>query len=84
MDVVSNLVCAGIFAWTVPAVAGYINFMAVEKTAYMNIPFNLVFSIYLPFMASVIVRCLWSAWQAIQGTHPRYELGQAAESHDYD
>jgi TRAP-type C4-dicarboxylate transport system permease small subunit len=84
MDVVANLVCAGIFIASFPAVLGYVTFMDVEKTAYMQLPFSWVFSIYIPFMLSVIIRCLLSAWQAVRGTHPKYVSGQAAESHEYD
>ncbi len=84
MDVVANLICAGIFAATLPAVWGYVTFMGIEKTAYMQLPFSWVFSIYIPFMLSVIVRCLLNTWHAIRGTHPKYVTGQAAESHEYD
>jgi C4-dicarboxylate transporter, DctQ subunit len=84
MDVIAHLTCAGVFLATFPAVLGYVKFMSIEKTAYMQLPYNWVFSIYLPFMLSVIVRSLVNVWQAVRGTHPRYNIGQAAESHDYD
>lgn len=84
MDVIAHLTCIGVFAATVPAVWGYVQFMDIEKTAYMRIPYSYVFCIYLPFMLSVIVRSMITVWQAIRGKHPRYTAGQSAESHDYD
>lgn len=84
MDFIANIICAGIFAATFPAVLGYIKFMNVEKTAYLQLPYGWVFAIYLPFMLSVIVRNLLTAWRAVKGTHPKYRLGEAAESHEYD
>jgi len=84
MDVVAGLTCAGIFLWSLPNVWGYVTFMKIEKTAYMRIPFNYVFSIYIPFAIAISIRCLINVWQAIRGTHPKYEAGEASESHDYD
>ena len=84
MDAFTGLVCAGLFAWTLPHVWDYVTFMAIERTAYIQARFDLVFSIYIPFAISVIVRCLISVWQAVRGTHPRYVVGRSAEGHDYD
>ncbi|MAS03417.1 MAG: C4-dicarboxylate ABC transporter permease [Ahrensia sp.] len=84
MDAVTGLVCAGIFLWSLPNVWEYVTFMKIEKTAYMRIPFNYVFSIYIPFAIAVAIRCLINVWQAIRGTHPKYATGSGAEGHDYD
>ncbi len=54
LDIITGTICAGIFIWSIPAVWGYVQFMAIEKTAYMKIPFDWVFAIYMPFMISVI------------------------------
>lgn len=83
MDVLTGLVCAGIFAWSLPKVWDYVTFMAIEKTAFMHIPFDLVFSIYIAFAVSVIIRSLATVWQAVGGTHSRYAR-PLPESHDYD
>jgi hypothetical protein len=44
--------------------------MKVEKTAYLNIRFDLLFSIYLIFVVAVIARYLWLTWQAVFGRAP--------------
>ena len=69
MDVITGLTCAGILAWSLPKAYEYVTFMKVERTAYMRIPFDLVFSIYLPFAAAVIVRSLMNVWGAIAGRY---------------
>lgn len=69
MDVVTGLTCAGILAWSLPKAYEYITFMEIERTAYMRIPFDLVFSIYIPFVIAVIVRLLWTVWGAITGRY---------------
>lgn len=80
-DIFSGLTGAAIFIWTMPAAVDYITFMAREKTAYMRWPFDIVFSVYILFALSVIVRCLLTAWRGISG---RAIATAAPESHDYD
>ena len=49
----------------------YVTFMKVEKTAYLKIRFDWLFSIYLVFVVAVIARYLWLTWQALFGTAPQ-------------
>ena len=83
MDVFTGLTCAAIFLWSLPKVWGYVTFMELERTAFMRIPFDLVFAIYIPFAVSVAVRSLINVWQAVGGTHQKYQPVRP-ESHDYD
>jgi C4-dicarboxylate transporter, DctQ subunit len=66
-DFTSHLVCAVIVAWSIPKSWGYVSFMAIEKTAYMLIPFHIVFAVYIPFAISVVVRSGVAVWRAIKG-----------------
>ena len=52
---------------SLPAVIDYIGFMKVEKTAYLKIRFDWLYSIYVVFAVAMIVRYLWLGWQAICG-----------------
>jgi TRAP-type C4-dicarboxylate transport system permease small subunit len=54
-----------------PAVFDYVTFMKVESTAYLKVRFDWLFSIYLVFVAAVIVRYLWLSWQAAFGRAPQ-------------
>lgn len=84
LDVITGTICAAIFIWTLPKVWGYIDFMAIEKTSYMKIPFDYVFAIYIPFAISVIIRCGMSVWRGITGSGPAFHTPDSAGTHDYD
>ena len=58
------------FALSLPAVVDYILFMKVEKTAYLKIRFDWLYSIYAVFVVAMIVRYLWLGMQAIRGKAP--------------
>lgn len=83
-DIFAGLVCAAIFIITLPAAWDYISFMARERTAYLRWPFSLVFSVYLGFAISVIVRSLILAWHGITGSGPHAVTADHPETHDYD
>ncbi|MDQ0315874.1 TRAP transporter small permease [Amorphus orientalis] len=84
LDVATGLICAGIFAWTLPHVYEYVTFMSIEKTAYLDIPFDYVFAIYVPFAVAVIVRCLMTVWRGLSGIGPAFNTPTSADTHDYD
>lgn len=85
LDILTGLACAGIFLWTLPAVWDYVTFMKIEKTAYMKLRFDWVFSIYIPFAIAVVIRSLMQAWRGITGRTLGPETPQStAETHDYD
>ena len=68
------LVCAAslifLYGISFPAVVDYVTFMKVEKSAYMKIRFDWLFSIYIIFVVAVIARYLWLSWQAAFGRAP--------------
>jgi hypothetical protein len=49
--------------------------MQVEKSAYLGIRFDYLFSIYIVFAVASIVRHLWMIWRSIRG-----ETSGAAEA----
>jgi TRAP-type C4-dicarboxylate transport system permease small subunit len=59
-----------IYGASFPAVVDYVTFMKVERTAYLKLPFNWVYSIYIAFAAAAIIRYLWLGWRAIRGQAP--------------
>ena len=54
-----------------PAVFDYVTFMKVERTAYLKIRFDWLFSIYIIFVVAAIIRYLWLSWQALFGKAPK-------------
>jgi TRAP-type C4-dicarboxylate transport system permease small subunit len=67
MILASSLTLVVLFAISLPAVIDYILFMKVERTAYLKIRFDYLYSIYGIFAVAMIVRQLFLAWQAVWG-----------------
>jgi len=59
-----------LFGISLPAVIDYVLFMKVEKTAYLKIRFDWLYSIYAIFAVATIVRQFWLGCQAIWGKDP--------------
>ncbi len=68
------LVCAAalvfLYGISFPAVLDYVTFMKVQKTAYMHIRFDWLYSIYAIFVVAIIVRYIWLSWQVLRGSAP--------------
>ncbi|MBJ7578126.1 TRAP transporter small permease subunit [Devosia sp. MC532] len=67
MVLITSLTLVVLFTFSLPAVIDYILFMKVEKTAYLKIRFDYLYSIYGIFAVAMIVRQLYVAWQAAFG-----------------
>lgn len=63
----SSLTLVVLFALSLPAVVDYIAFMKVERTAYLEIRFDYLYSIYGIFAVVMIIRHIHLAWQAAWG-----------------
>ncbi|MDQ2703623.1 MAG: TRAP transporter small permease subunit [Pseudomonadota bacterium] len=59
-----------LYGFSFPAVFDYVTFMKVEKSAYLKIRFDWLFSIYLVFVVAIIVRYLWLSWRVLRGGAP--------------
>ncbi len=67
MVLASSLTLVALFALSLPAVIDYILFMKVERTAYLKIRFDYLYSIYGIFAVAMIVRQLYLAFHAVWG-----------------
>ena len=67
MVVVCAVTLVVLFSISLPAVIDYLLFMKVERTAYLKIRFDWLYSIYGLFAVAMIVRQLWLGYQAIWG-----------------
>lgn len=59
-----------LFAMSLPATWSYVSFMKVEKSSYLDIRMDFLYSIYLLFAVAVIVRSLAALVRAVRGTPP--------------
>ena len=67
IGIVGALALVVLYIASLPATWNYVTFMKVEKTAYLKIRFDWLFSIYVVFAAAIIVRYLWILWHLLRG-----------------
>lgn len=78
---VTSIVLVVLFAVSLPATFGYVLFMKREKSAYLGMRFDYLYSIYVLFAVALIVRharLAWRAWRGADDTSS--ELTDAGES----
>jgi TRAP-type C4-dicarboxylate transport system permease small subunit len=49
---------AALFLWALPGVADYLRFMQRERTPVLDLPFGIVYSVFLAAVVMVVLRCL--------------------------
>jgi len=70
MALVAGVAIIVLYAISLPASWSYVSFMKVEKSSYLKIPMNWLFSIYILFVVAVIVRYLWLLGDLLRGKAP--------------
>lgn len=64
-DAITAAVVVVVFGVSLPAVYDYVTFMRVERSAYLGIRLDLLFSVYLVFAVATIVRHGWIVWRSL-------------------
>jgi C4-dicarboxylate transporter, DctQ subunit len=70
MMVMTAVALVALYTISLPAVIDYVTFMKVQETSYLDIRFDLLFSIYVVFAVAAIIRYLWLGWRALRGVDP--------------
>jgi len=70
MAIVFSVSVVVAYGAALPATYAYVSFMKVEKSSYLKIPLNWLYSIYVVFCVAMIVRYLWLLWQLVRGRDP--------------
>jgi TRAP-type C4-dicarboxylate transport system permease small subunit len=70
MFIIFALVLIGLFLLSLPAVWDYVTFMRVQRTAYLRIRYDWLFSIYVVFAVAIVIRYVWLTVQALRGHDP--------------
>jgi C4-dicarboxylate transporter, DctQ subunit len=60
-----------LYGWSLPATWDYVSFMKVERTSYLKIRVDHLYSIYVVFVLAVIARQAWVLWRLFQGADAR-------------
>lgn len=72
--IVFSLIVIALFVLSLPAVWDYVTFMRVQRTAYLQIRYDWLFSIYVVFAVAMILRYGWLSGRAAMG-HDDYAAG---------
>jgi C4-dicarboxylate transporter, DctQ subunit len=70
MGIIAGLAIVILYGASLPATYAYVAFMKVEKTSYLGIRMDWLFSIYLLFAVAVVVRYVWILSYLLRGQEP--------------
>jgi C4-dicarboxylate transporter DctQ subunit len=70
MAIVCALALLALYGASLKATISYIAFMKVEKSSYLKIRMDWLFSIYGVFVVAILARYLWLLWNLIRGKDP--------------
>jgi len=70
MAIVSALALVVLYGASFKASFDYVSFMKVEKASYLKIRMDWMYSIYVIFLAAIIVRYLWLLARLLRGRDP--------------
>ena len=75
MGIFMSVSLVALYAIALPATVKYVAFMKVERTDYLHIRLDYLYSIYVIFAVAIIIRYVWILWHLLSGKDP-----EAAES----
>ena len=73
--VITGIAAIVLFGIALPAVISYVMFLKVERSAYLGIRLDYLYSIYIVFSIGVIIRYAALVWRALRGHPPDIEIG---------
>src|SRR4030095_4178602 len=74
--VITGIAAILLFAISLPAVVSYVTFLKVERSAYLGIRLDYLYSIYVVFLIAAIVRYAVLTWRALRGKPPDIQIGR--------
>ena len=75
---ITGVAAIALFAIALPAVIAYVTFLKVERSAYLGIRLDYLYSIYVVFSVAVIVRYAALTWRAMRGHAPDIQIGSGS------
>ena len=73
--VITGISVVSLFSIALPSVYSYVTFLKVERSAYLGIRLDYLYSIYVIFSVAVIIRYAALTWFAIRGRAPDIQIG---------
>lgn len=82
MTAISAVALLGLYGYSLPAVWDYVTFMRIQKTSYLDIRFDWLFSIYILFVGAVLIRYLVILFATLSGYNARADLARGERGTD--
>jgi C4-dicarboxylate transporter DctQ subunit len=76
--VITGVAAIALFSVALPAVIAYVTFIKVERSAYLGIRLDYLYSIYVIFSVAVIIRYAALVWRALRGRAPDIQIGSGS------
>jgi C4-dicarboxylate transporter DctQ subunit len=76
--IITGIALVVFYSWSLPAATSYVTFMKVERSAYLGIRLDYLYSIFILFTVAAIVRYAWLTWRAVRGHAPDVDLGSGS------
>jgi C4-dicarboxylate transporter, DctQ subunit len=67
LTVITGIVLVALYSVSLPASYSYVSFMKVERSAYLHVPIDVMYSIYVIFLVASISRYVWLVIAALGG-----------------
>ncbi len=76
--VITGLALVVFYSISLPGAWSYVTFMKVERSAYLGIRFDWLYSIFILFTVGAILRYAWLTWRAIRGHTTEADRGSGS------
>ena len=76
--IITGCTAVVLFSVALPAVYSYVTFLKVEKSAYLGIRLDYLYSVYVIFSVAAIIRYAALTWFAIRGRAPEIQIGSGS------
>jgi C4-dicarboxylate transporter DctQ subunit len=70
MGIIVGISIVILYSASLPATLKYITFMKVEKSSYLHIRMDVLFSIFAFYVVAVVIRYVWILWHLLRGKDP--------------
>lgn len=70
MGIITAVSIVILYSASLPATLKYITFMKVEKSSYLHIRMDVLFSAFAFYVVAVVVRYAWILWHLLRGKDP--------------
>jgi len=68
--VLSGVALVALYSLSLPAAYSYVSFMKVEHSAYLRVPINWLYCVFIIFSIACICRYCWLVYRAVRGDKP--------------